>query len=65
MVVTEDLVAEEGMEVPMEDIPTGTMTITAATQVDTQELETTLQPTPTGMIIQGLDLKFKFVGSLR
>ena len=46
--------AVEGMEDPVEDILMGTMTITAATQVDIQDLETILQPTPTGMTILGL-----------
>ena len=56
-----DLAVEvEGMGVPAEDILMGTMIITAATQVDIQDLETILQPTPTGMIILGLELKFKF-----
>lgn len=65
MVDTVDLVAaEEDMEAPTGDIPTGTMTATAATQVDIQELETILQPTPTGMTILGLELKFKFARSL-
>lgn len=53
VVVTVDL-AVEGMEDPVEDILMGTMTITAATQVDIQDLETILQPTPTGMTILGL-----------
>lgn len=60
-----DLAVEvEGMEVPAEDILMGTMTITAATQVDIQDLETILQPTPTGMTILGLELKSKFAWCL-
>lgn len=47
-----------------EDILTGTMTITAATQVDIQDLETILQPTPRGMTILGLELKSKFAWCL-
>lgn len=54
--------AVEGMAA--EDILMGTMIITAAIQVDIQDLETILQPTPTGMTILGLELKFKFAWCL-
>ena len=40
--------------------PMGTMIIKAITQMVMQELETILQPIPTGMIILGLELKSKF-----
>lgn len=59
-----DLAAAEGMEAPTGDIPMGTTIIMVAIQVDIQELETTLQPTPTGMIILGLELKSKFAQRL-
>lgn len=50
------MVDREAEEVTVEtvDIPTGTITIKAATQENIQGLKTILHPTPTGMIIQGL-----------
>jgi hypothetical protein len=38
------------------DTQMGTMTITAATVANSQEVETILQPIPTGMNIQGLEV---------
>lgn len=61
VVVTVDLAVEA---MAAEDILMGTMTIIAATQVDIQDLETILQPTPTGMTILGLELKSKFAWCL-
>ena len=38
------------------DIQMGTMTIPAVILADSQEVETFLQPIPTGMTIQGLEV---------
>ncbi len=56
--------AVEGMGVELADIRMGTMTIKAVSLVDIPRLEPILQPTPTGMIILGLELKSKFVWCL-
>lgn len=58
MAVTVDREVEDTV-VETVDIPMGTMTIKAATQVDIQGLKTILHPSPTGMIIQGLRSKSK------
>jgi hypothetical protein len=39
-----------------EDTQMGTMTILAVTLADSQQVETILQPIPTGMAIQGLEV---------
>ena len=54
----------EAMEEPTVAILTGMVTIKAITLAATLELETILQPIPTGMIILGLDLKSKFARRL-
>lgn len=54
----------EAMAVPTVAILMGTVTIKAITLPATLELETILQPIPTGMIILGLELKSKFARRL-
>lgn len=54
----------EGMGVRMVAILTGTVTIKATTLLAMSELETILQPIPTGTTILGLELKSKFARNL-